>query len=133
MQDPQFMAGSDGLLVGKRPHPRAWGTFARYLARYVRQLGILSLEDCVRKMTSLPAGRLGLTDRGTIGVDKCADLVVFDPDSIEDTATYENPRAHPRGIPYVIVNGQVVKENENWTGARPGRVLKRIRSSRCGK
>ena len=124
MQDPWFMAGSDGLLVGNRPHPRAWGTFSRYLARYVREFGILALEDCVRKMTSLPAARLGLVDRGTVAEGNVADLVVFDPDTVQDTATYDHPRSHPEGIPFVIVNGQVVKDNGEPTGARPGRALK---------
>jgi len=125
MQDPQFMAGSDGLLVGRRPHPRAWGTFARYLAEYVRGSGVLTLEECVRKMTSLPAARLGLVDRGRIQPGMAADLVVFDPDTVQDTATYDNPKSHPQGIPFVIVNGQVVKENGQPTGALPGRALRR--------
>jgi len=124
MKDPSFMAGSDGLLVGNRPHPRAWGTFSRYLARYVRELGILTLEDCVRKMTSLPSARLGLVDRGTVAVGNVADLVVFDPDTIQDIATYDHPKRHPEGIPFVIVNGQLVKDNGEPTGARPGRALK---------
>jgi len=128
MQDPAFMAGSDGLLIGRRPHPRAWGTFSRYLARYVRELGILTLEECVRKMTSLPAGRLGLADRGTIGQGKMADLAIFDPDTVQDTATYDHPKSHPQGIPFVIVNGQVVKDNGQPTDARPGRALKRCDS-----
>ncbi|NUQ61146.1 MAG: D-aminoacylase [Pirellulales bacterium] len=125
MRDPQFMAGSDGLLVGRRPHPRAWGTFARYLARYVRELRILTLEECVRKMTSLPASRLGLTDRGILRTGMSADLVIFDPDTVQDTATYENPRSHPEGIPYVLVNGQLVKDRGRPTGALPGRALRR--------
>lgn len=125
MQDPSFMAGSDGLLIGNRPHPRAWGTFSRYLARYVRELGILTLEDCVRKMTSLPAARLGLVDRGTVAEGNLADLAVFDPDTVQDTAAYDNPKRYPEGISYVIVNGQLVKDNGEPTGARPGRALKR--------
>jgi len=129
MGDPALMAGSDGLLVGRRPHPRAWGTFARYLARYVRELGVLSLPECVRKMTSLPARRLGLADRGTLRPGMMADLVVFDPDRVQDTATYENPKSHPEGIPYVIVNGQVVKDNDELTGSLPGRALRRVRET----
>lgn len=130
MQDPQFMAGSDGLLVGRRPHPRAWGTFARYLARYVRETGLLTWEECVRKMTSLPAARLGLPDRGILRENMAADLVIFDPDAVEDTATYENPRSYPHGIPFVIVNGEVVKDEGEPSGARPGRALKRNRANR---
>lgn len=125
MKHPAFMAGSDGILVGTRPHPRAWGTFARYLGNYVRELGVLSLEECVRKMTSAPARRLGLADRGLIRLGMMADLVVFDPETVQDTATYENPRSYPRGIPYVIVNGQIVKDDGRYTGAIPGRALRR--------
>lgn len=124
MRDPELMPGSDGLLVGRRPHPRAWGTFARYLARYARELGVLSLPECVRKMTSLPARRLGLRDRGIVRPGMVADLVVFDPDRVQDTATYENPKSHPEGIPYVIVAGQVVKDNGHPTDALPGRALR---------
>ncbi|MFH1265781.1 MAG: D-aminoacylase [Planctomycetota bacterium] len=124
MRDPAFTAGSDGLLIGRRPHPRAWGTFARYLARYVRELGVLTLEDCIRKMTSLPARRLGRNDRGLLKPGMMADLVVFDPDTVQDTATYEDPKRHPDGIPYVIVNGEVVKDAGRQTDALPGRVLK---------
>jgi N-acyl-D-amino-acid deacylase len=124
IQDPQFMAGSDGLLIGRRPHPRAWGTFARYLARYTRELGILTVEECVRRMTSLPAHKLGLPERGLVKPGMMADLVIFDPDSVNDTATYENPKSHPEGIPCVIVNGQLVKDDGHQTDALPGRALK---------
>ncbi|OHB81444.1 MAG: N-acyl-D-amino-acid deacylase [Planctomycetes bacterium RBG_16_64_12] len=127
MCDPAFMAGSDGLLIGRRPHPRAWGTFARYLARYVRELGVLSLPECIRKMTSLPARRLGLRDRGLLKPGRVADLVVFDPDRVQDTATYEQPKRHPEGIPYVIVNGQVVKDAGRQTDVLPGRALRNPR------
>jgi len=129
MQDPKFMAGSDGLLIGARPHPRAWGTFARYLGRYVRQLGVLSLEECVRKMTSLPAWRLGLTDRGTLAPGQAADVVLFDPRAVRDTATYEHPRSHPEGIPYVLVNGTVVKDDGHPTGALCGLALRHRRGA----
>ena len=129
VRDPALMAGSDGLLIGRRPHPRAWGTFARYLARYTRELGVLSLPECVRKMTSLPARRLGLPDRGTLRPGMMADLVVFDPDRVQDTATYENPKSYPEGVPYVIVNGQVVKDAGQPTDALPGRALRRVRET----
>ena len=124
MRDPELMASSDGILVGSRPHPRAWGTFARYLARYVRELGVLGLEECVRKLTAIPAARLGLKDRGTIVPGHFADLVIFDPAAVQDTATYENPRSYPLGIPYVIVNGQIVKDNGQPTHALAGRALR---------
>lgn len=126
IQDPACMAGSDGLLIGRRPHPRAWGAFARYLARYVRELGVLTLPECIRKMTSLPAGRLGLHDRGTLAPGMMADLVVFDPDRVQDTATYESPKRYPQGIPYVIVNGRIVKDDGQQTDALPGRALRRV-------
>ena len=123
--DPEFMAGSDGLLIGRRPHPRAWGTFSRYLGRYVRELGVLTLSECIRRLTSLPARRLGLTDRGLLKPGMMADLVVFDPLAVTDTATYENPKSHPEGVPYVIVNGQIIKDDGRPTNALAGRVLGR--------
>jgi N-acyl-D-amino-acid deacylase len=125
MRHPAFMVGSDGLLVGARPHPRGWGTFPRYLARYVRELGVLTLEECIRKMTSASARRVGLEDRGLVKRGLKADLAVFNPETVQDTATYENPRSFPRGIPYVIVNGVLVKDADRPTGATPGRALKR--------
>ena len=124
MRRSECMMGSDGLMVGDRPHPRAWGTFPRFLGRYVREFGVLSLEECVRKMTSLAARRLGLNDRGTVKTGMAADLVVFDPDTVRDTATYEEPKSFPEGMPYVIVNGQVVKDAGRQTEALPGRVLR---------
>ena len=128
MQDPALMFATDGLLIGDRPHPRAWGTFPRILAVYVRQLGILTLEEAVRKMTALPARRLGLRDRGVLRPGMAADLVIFDPDTVRDTATYEDPKRHPEGMPWVIVNGQVVKDDGQPTGALPGRALRRTDS-----
>lgn len=125
MKHPAHMVGSDGLLTGSRPHPRAYGTFARYLHHYTRELKILSLEECIRKMTSLPAARLGLRDRGLVREGMAADLVLFDPETIEDTATFENPRSHPRGIEYVLVNGNIVVEHGTHTGVLSGRVLKK--------
>ncbi|MCK4262484.1 MAG: amidohydrolase family protein, partial [Dehalococcoidia bacterium] len=110
---------------GGKPHPRAYGTFPRVLGKYAREERVLTLEDAIRKMTSLPAGKLGLEKRGLIKEDFWADIVVFDPDTIADTATYAEPHQYPKGIEYVIVNGKVVVENGRLTGARPGRVLKR--------
>jgi N-acyl-D-amino-acid deacylase len=125
MTHPAHMVGSDGVLVGDRPHPRGYGTFPRYLARYVRELGILSLEQAIRKMTSLPAQRLGLPDRGLLRPGMAADVVCFDPDRVQDTATYEEPCRTPEGIPYVLVNGVVVVDDSDHTGALPGRALRR--------
>lgn len=125
------MAGSDGILVGSRPHPRAWGTFPRYLGHYCRQLGVITLEDTVRKMTSLPALRLGFTDRGLVRPGMAADLVCFDPDAVIDRATYEDPRRTPDGIPFVIVNGVPVVDGARHTGRLPGRALRSL--SRRGR
>jgi N-acyl-D-amino-acid deacylase len=125
LQHPAHMAGSDGIVVGDRPHPRAWGTFARYLSEYVRELGLVRLEEMVRKMTGLPAQRLGLVDRGLIRPGFAADVVCFDALHVRDRATYEHPRQAPDGIPYVLVNGEVVVDNHQHTGKKPGRVLRR--------
>jgi N-acyl-D-amino-acid deacylase len=124
MQHPAHMPGSDGILVGERPHPRGWGTFPRYLARYVRELGVLSWEQAIRKMTSLPAQRLGFGDRGLLRPGMAADVVCFDPETVRDTATYEDPKRLPEGIPYVAVNGRLVVDDGRHTGDLPGRALR---------
>ena len=124
MVDPGHMGGSDGLLVGARPHPRAWGTFPRYLSRYVRELGVLGLEDCVHHLTGRPAARLRLADRGLIRAGYAADLVVFDPATIHDTATFDHPQQQARGIEHVLVNGEFALENGTATGVRAGRALR---------
>ena len=116
--------GSDGIIVGDRPHPRGWGTFPRYFAVYVRELGILTWEQAVRKMTSLPAQRLGFPDRGLIRPGMAADVTCIDPETIRDTATYEDPRRQPEGVPYVLVNGVVVVDDGKHTGALAGRALR---------
>jgi N-acyl-D-amino-acid deacylase len=127
MQHPAHTAGSDGILVGERPHPRGWGTMPRYLGVYVRELGVLTLEQAVRKLTSLPAQILGLPDRGLLRPGMAADVVCFDPDTVRDTATYEQPRQAPEGIPYVAVNGRLVVDGGRHTGELPGRALRRGR------
>ena len=111
--------------AGGKPHPRVYGTFPRLLGKYVREEKALSLEDAVRKVTSMPAGKLGLADRGLVKEGFWADIVVFDPDKVIDRATYDDPHQYPEGISCVIVNGQVVVERGTLTGARPGKVLKR--------
>jgi N-acyl-D-amino-acid deacylase len=111
--------------AGGKPHPRVYGTFPRLLGKYVREERALSLEDAVRKVTSMPAGKLGLADRGLVKEGFWADIVVFDPDKVIDRATYDDPHQYPEGISCVIVNGQVVVERGTLTGARPGRVLRR--------
>ena len=126
MKHPCHMAGSDGILVGDRPNPRAWGTFPRFIARYSRELGVLNLEEIVRHLTSAPAQRLDLHDRGLVKEGLVADLVVFNPETIADKATFEEPKQYPTGIDYVIVNGAVVVEKGKHTGVLKGRALLHI-------
>ncbi len=132
LQHPRVMTGSDaaafapyGILGMAMPHPRTYGTFPRILGKYVREERVISLSEAIRKMTSLPASRLGLKDRGIIAKDKKADLVLFDSDTIADRATYQDPNQYPVGIKAVIVNGKIVVEDNEHTGALPGTVLKR--------
>jgi N-acyl-D-amino-acid deacylase len=130
LRHPATMIGSDGEIpiFGKAaPHPRSYGTFARVLAVYVRERKTLTLEDAVRKMTSFPAQRLGLFDRGLLRPGMKADIVVFDPERVRDAATFENPHQYAEGFLHVIVNGQVVFEGQAMTAARPGKVLYRQR------
>ncbi|GAA2343411.1 D-aminoacylase [Saccharopolyspora halophila] len=127
MRHRAHTGGSDGLLVGARPHPRSWGTFPRYLGHYVRETGVLELEECVAHLTSRPADRLGLTDRGRIRAGNVADLVLFDPDEVADTATFEEPRQQAAGIPHVLVGGVAVIQDGHRTDALPGRALRKNR------
>jgi len=120
--DPRVMVSSDGALHGE--HPRGAGSFPRFLARYVREAKVVSLEEGVRKMTSLPASVLGLSDRGRIAPGMKADLVVFDPATVADRSTIQDPWAAPVGLPYVVVNGQVALDDGAATSARAGRVLR---------
>ena len=106
------------------PHPRAYGNFPRLIAEYVRKRHVISLEEAVRKLTSWPATRMRLFDRGTLREGQWADVTVFNYERIQDTATYENPMAAPTGIDYVLVNGQVVVDQGKHTGATPGHVLR---------
>jgi N-acyl-D-amino-acid deacylase len=124
MRHPAHTGGSDGLLVGERPHPRAWGTFPRYLARYVRELGVLSLEECVAHLTGRAARRLRLSDRGLVREGYAADLVLFDPETVADTATFDEPRQPAAGIPYVLVNGVPVIDDGRHTGALAGHSIR---------
>ena len=105
------------------PHPRSFGAFARVLSVYVREQRVLSLAQAVHKMTALPAQRLGLLDRGQIKQGMKADLVVFDPAQVRETATYDEPRTLAVGMSQVIVNGQIVLDGGQITAARPGRVV----------
>jgi N-acyl-D-amino-acid deacylase len=125
MRHRTHTGGSDGLLVGDRPHPRGWGTFPRYLGRYVRELGVLGMAECVEHLTSRPARRLGLVDRGVVREGAVADLVLFDPDTIGDNATFEQPRQAASGVHTVLVNGTAVLADGRPTGALPGRSIRR--------
>jgi N-acyl-D-amino-acid deacylase len=125
LRHPAHLVGSDGLLIGERPHPRAWGTFPRYLGHYTRDEGLLTLEECVAHMTGRAARRLGLADRGRVAPGLAADVVLFDPDTVADQATFEQPRRAATGIPYVLVNGEFVIDDYRRTAAAPGRALRR--------
>ena len=126
LRHPAQMVGSDGLLTGDHPNPRSYGTYPYVLGQMVREEGILRLEDAVRKMTALPAQRLGLNDRGILRDGMKADLVVFNPDTVRATATFEDPKQFPVGIDHVLVNGQPVIHSGAHTGAHPGRALRRV-------
>jgi dihydroorotase/N-acyl-D-amino-acid deacylase len=123
---PATMVASDGevAVFGRNvPHPRSYGTFARVLGLYVRDKKVLSLEAAVQKMSSFPAQRLGLADRGVLRQGLKADIAVFDAASVRDTATFEKPHSYAEGVSLVIVNGEVAFEDGKMTAARPGRIL----------
>jgi N-acyl-D-aspartate/D-glutamate deacylase len=132
LRSPAVLIGSDGRAVTPdsvagqgRPHPRFYGTFPRVLGHYVRDLGLLSLPEAVHKMSGAPARILGLAERGLLREGYRADITTFDPATIIDCATYEDPHRYPLGISTVIVNGVVVVDAGQPTGALPGRVLRR--------
>ena len=126
LQHPVTMIASDGeipVFGQNHPHPRSYGTFARVLGVYVRDKKLLPLETAVHKMSALPAQRLGLADRGVLRPGLKADVAIFDPAKVRDTATFEKPHAYAEGVTHVIINGEVAFENGAMTAARPGRVL----------
>ena len=126
MKHPSTMIGSDGIpALDGRPHPRLYGTFARVLGHYARDLGLFSLEEAVYRMTGFPAAKFGFKERGLLRAGMIADLVLFDPETVIDVGTYEDPKHPPRGIAQVFVNGTAVVEHGRHTGARPGRALRR--------
>jgi N-acyl-D-amino-acid deacylase len=132
LRHPSVMVGSDSLALTAgpgphpgRPHPRTYGTFPRVLGVYVREQGVLTWEQAVHKMTGLPAARLGLRDRGLLRPHAFADLAIIDPATVKDEATFSEPHRHPRGVPYVIVNGQPVIDRSVAPPTRAGRVLSR--------
>ena len=120
---PDYMVGSDSIPVGSLPHPRAYGTFPRLIGRLRRQIGTMTLEQMVQRMSDNPARTFGLTRRGRIEKGYYADVDVFDADRIIDNATYEDPRQFPAGIPYVLVNGQVAVDQERCTGVMAGQAV----------
>jgi len=130
LRHPVSMIGTDasavapyGVLGEGRPHPRSYGSFPRVLGKYVREERILTLENAIRKMTSLPAQKLGLRDRGIIREGMRADITIFNPETITDKATYQNPHQYPDGIAYVIVNGKIAVREREHTGTLAGRVI----------
>ena len=134
LRQPWCSVGSDGSALSiegplrkGHPHPRNFGTFPRILGVYVREKHLLTLEDAVRKMTSLNAAKLGLRDRGTLRAGAFADVTLFNPARVIDRSTFEKPFQYGEGIEYVVVNGRVVLDRGKPTGERPGRSLRRER------
>ncbi|MHC1762089.1 MAG: amidohydrolase family protein [Negativicutes bacterium] len=125
LKHPLTVVGSDGNFGLGSPHPRRYGTFPRVLAKYVREEKVISMEQAISKMTGLPAVRMGLKDRGVLHVGNSADIIIFDPDHFVDKATYSEPRQHPDGLQYVIINGEVVVDEGVFTGIRAGKVLRK--------
>jgi N-acyl-D-amino-acid deacylase len=116
-----------GPLSHGKPHPRSYGSFPRTIGKYIREEKILPLSKMIHKMTAVPAARFGFTDRGRLEKGCYADIVLFDNDKIKDKATYQNPHCYPEGIPWVVVNGEVIIDNEQHTGRLPGRILRKGR------
>ncbi len=125
MRHPAHTVGTDGILVGAKPHPRGWGSFPRFLGHYVRELGVLGLEEAVAHVTGAPARRLGLADRGVVRPGAWADLVVFEEATIGSPADYEHPTLPPTGIPHVLVNGEFAVRDGSRTSALAGRAVRR--------
>jgi N-acyl-D-amino-acid deacylase len=125
---PATMIGSDGLPWDKHPHPRLWGAFPRVLGRYCRELKLFTLPQAIRKMTSMPAQRFGLAQRGRIAENYHADLILFDPEKINDTATFADPKRPAQGIHSVWVNGTLSYTSRGLTGSRAGRFLPRAKT-----
>ncbi|WP_394430988.1 N-acyl-D-amino-acid deacylase family protein [Streptomyces sp. SGAir0957] len=125
MQHPVHTGGSDGILQGEKPHPRAYGTFPHYLGHYARDLGVMSLEETVAHLTSRPAARLRLPDRGLVREGYRADLVLFDPETVAAGSSFEAPRTLPVGIPHVLIDGRFVIEDGRRTDVLAGRSVRR--------
>lgn len=125
LRNPRVMVGSDGIPnLNGSPHPRLFGTFPRILARYVREQGVLTIEDAIYRMTQLSCDRFGIANRGLVTEGRVADLVLFNPDTVEDLATYDEPKREPAGIEKVFVGGQVAYDNGTHTGVGNGQALR---------
>ena len=124
LRHPIGMVGTDSTFIGDKPSPRTYGSFPRILGQFVRDEALLSLEEAIRRMTSAPAARLGLRDRGTLKDGAVADITIFDPATVRSNATYDEPRQFPDGIDHVLVNGTLVVDEGAHTGATPGRALR---------
>ena len=120
---PDYMVGSDSIPLGSNPHPRAYGTFPRIIGRFQRKYNMMKLEETIQRLTDNPARRFGLQSRGRIKPGYFADLVLFDPNSVIDNSTYDDPTQYPTGIPFVIVNGTIAVDNEVCTGKFRGRAI----------
>jgi len=119
----------EGVFLKSNPHPRAYGTFARLLGKYVRQEGVISLSEAIRRLTSFPAENLGIENRGRLLQGYFADITIFDPETIADKATYSDPHQYATGVIHVLVNGEPVLSNGEHTGAKPGRFVRKSRSA----
>jgi N-acyl-D-amino-acid deacylase len=124
------IACSDAIYAGGRPHPRCYGAYGRWLGVHVRERGVITLEECIRQMTSSPARMMGLTDRGLLQVDLKADVVVLDESTVSDRSTWDDPAHESTGVDDVVVNGTLVREGGRYTGETPGRALRRLAPTR---
>ena len=132
MANPYQMVGTDASSVCNagpfglgKPHPRFFGTYPRILGKYVREEGVMRFEEAIRKMTSFPAQRFGILDRGILRPGMYADVAVIDPDKVIDKATFENPHQYPEGIPYVVVNGKITVDNGKYRRVLAGKTLRK--------
>ncbi len=125
MRHPATMVGTDGIWSHGKPHPRIYGTYPRILGMYVREEKLLSLEEAVRKMTSFPAQKFGLWKKGIVREGMDADLVIFDPNTIAERSSYQDPHRYPAGIPYIVLNGHVVVDEGRFTGKLAGKVVRK--------
>ena len=118
----------DGVLSVGKPHPRSYGTNPRFIQKYVNEIKLVLIQEAVRKMTSMPAQRLGLTNRGRITPGYAADIVIMDLPNVKENATFDNPHQYPSGITHVIVNGEIVIRDEKFTGKTPGKMITNFNS-----